>query len=208
MRAVPAPVEGRACSTLQVGCQRAAHQRVFDEADSRVPGDALGHPTVPAVAVGTALAFSTRSIPAGLVKFRRFRMIANIQVRRVMIEETARQLSAALRDGSLGTQGPPEYSEQAVAKMVEERHAANVRSRRARSRYRGDGDPARGIRAVFDSCWVQGLLDVERSGFEEYGWLARIYASEHDDGNLAWNITSRFSVEVWGARAGRHAVEA
>lgn len=106
---------------------------------------------------------------------------------RVMIEETVRQLSAALRDGSLGTEGPPEYSEQAVAKMVEERHAANVRSRKARSRYRGDGDPARGIRPVFDGCWVQGLLDVERSGFEEYGWLARIYALEHGDGNLAWN---------------------
>jgi hypothetical protein len=28
---------------------------------------------------------------------------------------------------------------------------------------------------------------VARAGFEEYGWLFRIYASEHGDGELDWN---------------------
>jgi hypothetical protein len=38
-----------------------------------------------------------------------------------------------------------------------------------------------------DGCWLQGFVDVHRSGLEEYGWLFRIYASEQGDGNLDWN---------------------
>jgi hypothetical protein len=40
---------------------------------------------------------------------------------------------------------------------------------------------------VFDGSWLQGFADVQRASFEEYGWLFRIYASEHGDGDWAYN---------------------
>jgi hypothetical protein len=49
------------------------------------------------------------------------------------------------------------------------------------------GGLANPIAAIFDGCWLQGFADVRAASLEEYGWLFRIYASEHGDGELDWN---------------------
>lgn len=85
----------------------------------------------------------------------------------------------------------PAYSEESVARIVAEQHANNVRSRAQRgqpSRRRDEREEAaKGIQEVFDGSWLQGFADVRRADFEEYGWLFRIYASEHGDGDFSWN---------------------
>jgi hypothetical protein len=94
-------------------------------------------------------------------------------------------------DPRLGSQQAPLYSEPLVAGLVAAQHDKNVQSRRspevpvAELELGGDGKPE--VVQVFDGSWLQGFADVGRAGFEEYGWLFRIYASEHGDGDLAWN---------------------
>jgi len=93
-------------------------------------------------------------------------------------------------DPRLESQHPPPYSEHLVARLVAEQHDKNVRSRLAAPTTfaeGADGGPAKHIAAIFDGCWLQNFADVARAGFEEYGWLFRIYASEHGDGDLSWN---------------------
>lgn len=90
----------------------------------------------------------------------------------------------------LNSQHPPPYSERALAEMVEEQHQKNVRSRggpKASLLSSNQEDAVKGIQEVFDGSWLQGFMDVHRADFEEYGWLFRIYASEHGDGDFAWN---------------------
>src|SRR5690606_7733601 len=69
--------------------------------------------------------------------------------------------------------------------VVARQHERNVESRKEPPPERGD--PSQDIQSIFDGCWLQGFADVSRAGFEEYGWLFRIYASEHGDGELDWN---------------------
>jgi hypothetical protein len=61
----------------------------------------------------------------------------------------------------------------------------------ARSEPEASGDEVNedvpSIIQVFDGSWLQGFADVERADFEEYGWLFRIYASEHGDGDWDYN---------------------
>jgi hypothetical protein len=98
-------------------------------------------------------------------------------------------------DERLNSMTTPPYSERAVAEMVAAQYQKNVRSRDAHgaaiSTEGGEGDGSEGeqprITQVFDGSWLQGFADVRRAGLEEYGWLFRIYASEHGDGDLAWN---------------------
>jgi hypothetical protein len=94
-------------------------------------------------------------------------------------------------DPRLDSQHPPPYSEAVIAELVARQHDKNVQSRAPQGvsetelELGGDGKPE--IVQVFDGSWLQGFADVGRAGFEEYGWLFRIYASEHGDGDLAWN---------------------
>ena len=94
-------------------------------------------------------------------------------------------------DPRLDSQHPPPYSEALIARLVAAQHDKNVQSRKPRDipaaelELGGDGKPE--VVQVFDGSWLQGFADVGRAGFEEYGWLFRIYASEHGDGDLAWN---------------------
>ena len=111
---------------------------------------------------------------------------------RALVENALEQLYQALdSDPRLGSMNPPPYSERSAAAMVAEQHEKNVRSRSqadAEAEVRpGNGGPTNPIAAIFDGCWLQGFADVRRAVFEEYGWLFRIYASEHGDGELEWN---------------------
>ncbi|MET0286871.1 MAG: iron-containing redox enzyme family protein [Polyangiales bacterium] len=93
-------------------------------------------------------------------------------------------------DERLHSREPPRYSEREIAEIVARQHQKNVASRDVpnNSLASSDSDEAvKGIQEVFDGCWVQGFADVQRADFEEYGWLFRIYASEHGDGDFAWN---------------------
>jgi hypothetical protein len=119
---------------------------------------------------------------------------------RVFVDEVFGQLEQAMAaDARLNSQHPPLYSERVVAEMVAAQHDKNVRSRpekQARPR-RVANDVSSGsepenednpsIIQVFDGSWLQGFADIERADFEEYGWLFRIYASEHGDGDWAYN---------------------
>ncbi|WP_437975216.1 iron-containing redox enzyme family protein [Sorangium sp. So ce295] len=99
------------------------------------------------------------------------------------------RLSEALdSDPRLGSMTNPPYSERAAAEMVAEQYQKNVRSREDAPEPNPTGEPEQPrITQVFDGSWLQGFADVRRSELEEYGWLFRIYASEHGDGDLAWN---------------------
>ncbi|MET0339802.1 MAG: iron-containing redox enzyme family protein [Polyangiales bacterium] len=93
-------------------------------------------------------------------------------------------------DARLHSQHPPAYSEQTIAEIVALQHEKNVRSRvlERNSLASSESEEAvKGIQEVFDGCWLQGFADIQRAEFEEYGWLFRIYASEHGDGDFAWN---------------------
>jgi hypothetical protein len=111
---------------------------------------------------------------------------------RVFVAEALQQLYGALdNDPRLGSMEPPPYSERYAAMMVAEQHEKNVRSRSQvepeADAPSGSGAPTNPIAAIFDGCWLQGFADIRRSALEEYGWLFRIYASEHGDGDLTWN---------------------
>jgi hypothetical protein len=112
---------------------------------------------------------------------------------RVFVESVLGKLSVAFAtDERLNSKNPPPYSEQAIAQMVAEQHELNVRWRAQKQLNPSTPDGADGsltnyIGAIFDGCWLQGFADVQRAGLEEYGWLFRIYASEHGDGRMAWN---------------------
>jgi hypothetical protein len=111
---------------------------------------------------------------------------------RVFVGGVLAQLGRALdEDERLNSREPPTYSEREVARIVAEQHLKNVRSREnwtpEQTSTDGAGDPADDIHAIFDGCWLQGFADVRRANREEYGWLFRIYASEHGDGDLSWN---------------------
>jgi hypothetical protein len=121
--------------------------------------------------------------------------------RRFVTRALARLSHALDSDERLNSMHPPAYSERAVAEMVAAYHAKNVASRRPREQpltAPGADPPAdeddKYIGALFDGCWLQGFADVRRTGFEEYGWLFRIYASEHGDGDLAWNHSRIFNL--------------
>ncbi|MET0339801.1 MAG: iron-containing redox enzyme family protein [Polyangiales bacterium] len=93
-------------------------------------------------------------------------------------------------DARLNSQHPPAYAERVIAEIVAEQHDKNVRSRGRPSTSMASSEmeeAVKGIQEVFDGCWLQGFADIERAEFEEYGWLFRIYASEHGDGDFAWN---------------------
>jgi hypothetical protein len=113
-------------------------------------------------------------------------------------------------DERLESMHPPAYSERGVADMVAANHDRNVARRKyARTQARDSGEPGTSgvpaseagddddehyIGALFDGCWLQGFADARRAGFEEYAWLFRIYASEHGDGDLAWNHSRIFNL--------------
>lgn len=95
-------------------------------------------------------------------------------------------------DPRLNSQAPPRYSERCVAELVAAQYEKNVRSRDARAAQPAvdvdaEASGAAAITQVFDGVWLQGFADVSRASREEYGWLFRIYASEHGDGEFAWN---------------------
>jgi len=95
-------------------------------------------------------------------------------------------------DARLNSQVPPRYSERCVAELVAAQYEKNVRSRAERAAQPehdvdAEASGAAAITQVFDGVWLQGFADVSRAGREEYGWLFRIYASEHGDGDFAWN---------------------
>jgi hypothetical protein len=96
-------------------------------------------------------------------------------------------------DERLNSQNPPPYSERYVAEMVFTQYGQNVRASRAAAVTKPEFPPATpapskpSIAPIFDGSWLQGFADVRRAALEEYGWLFRIYASEHGDGDLAWN---------------------
>jgi hypothetical protein len=105
---------------------------------------------------------------------------------RAFVENVLSKLALVFdRDPRLGALSPPPYSEPLVAEIVARQHDRNVASRKGPPGERSD--PSRDIQSIFDGCWLQGFADVSRAGFEEYGWLFRIYASEHGDGDIAWN---------------------
>jgi hypothetical protein len=105
---------------------------------------------------------------------------------RAFVENVLSKLALVFdRDPRLGAWSPPPYSEPLVAEIVARQHDRNVASRKGPPGERSD--PSRDIQSIFDGCWLQGFADVSRAGFEEYGWLFRIYASEHGDGELDWN---------------------
>jgi hypothetical protein len=127
---------------------------------------------------------------------------------RVFVDQVFAGLSAAFEgDARLNSMHPPEYSERSVAEMVAAQHEKNVRSREAfvapppatvdtadavdaaklAEDAEDDGLDTPSIIQVFDGSWLQGFADVQRAGYEEYGWLFRIYASEHGDGDFAYN---------------------
>lgn len=107
-------------------------------------------------------------------------------------ESVLAQIDATLAaDPSFRADPPPEYSAQSVAELVTRHHEKNIAWR---------AQPAETLEAHWqqinqaepmllplDGCWLQGFIDVYRSGLEEYGWLFRIYASEQGDGNIDWN---------------------
>ncbi len=111
---------------------------------------------------------------------------------RIFMEEVMQKLSRAFEsDERLNSRTPPRYSERGIAELVAEQHARNVRARVEKlapeTAAAGETDLKRCIGAIFDGCWLQGFADVQRAGREEYGWLFRIYASEHGDGRMTWN---------------------
>jgi hypothetical protein len=111
---------------------------------------------------------------------------------RVFVSEVFAQLERAMAsDERLNSQHPPAYSERTVAEIVAAQHEKNVRSRpEMTARPVRDDDPNEDVPSiiqVFDGSWLQGFADVERADFEEYGWLFRIYASEHGDGDWDYN---------------------
>lgn len=110
---------------------------------------------------------------------------------RAYVEDVFSKLGQVLEhDPRLNSQNPPAYSERVIAEIVAEQHEKNVRSRGLpnRSLVSSNSEEAvKGIQEVFDGCWLQGFVDVQRAHFEEYGWLFRIYASEHGDGDFQWN---------------------
>jgi hypothetical protein len=116
---------------------------------------------------------------------------------RVLVGGILGKLGAVMdSDARLNCTTPPDYSERMLAELVAEQHAKNVRSRAlvTETSLPEDGlsDPSKDIQAIFDGCWLQGFADVQRANFEEYGWLFRIYASEHGDGEMAYNHSRIF----------------
>jgi hypothetical protein len=130
---------------------------------------------------------------------------------RLFVGEVLGKLNEAFtEDPRLNSQDPPPYSERRIAELVAEAHEKNVRGRlepsapeaptaagNAAAGNTGDEaeEPAEYIGAIFDGCWLQGFADVRRADFEEYGWLFRIYASEHGDGSMAQNHCTIFRKE-------------
>jgi hypothetical protein len=126
---------------------------------------------------------------------------------RAFVQDALGQLYHALdSDERLNSMSTPPYSERYAAEMVAEQHEKNVRSRHeplpeatppaatkseapasATEPSSAAGGLANPIAAIFDGCWLQGFADVRAASLEEYGWLFRIYASEHGDGELDWN---------------------
>ncbi|MET0389813.1 MAG: hypothetical protein ABW321_27825, partial [Polyangiales bacterium] len=119
---------------------------------------------------------------------------------RAFITGVLAKVSAALdNDERLNSRVPPPYSERVIAELVAEQHVKNVRSRGKTPDQAGHSANVEGakeyIGAIFDGCWLQGFADVRRAELEEYGWLFRIYASEHGDGNMEWNHCRIFRKE-------------
>jgi hypothetical protein len=125
----------------------------------------------------------------------------------LFVTRALQRLSDALdTDERLSSMTPPPYSERLVAEMVAANHDKNVatRSKPNAATAPGSGEAApsqapeedddKYIGALFDGCWLQGFADLRRTGFEEYGWLFRIYASEHGDGDLSWNHSRIFNL--------------
>jgi hypothetical protein len=85
----------------------------------------------------------------------------------------------------------PAYSEQVVAERVALHHERNLRwcqqEPQALEALWEETRRTEPMLLPLDGCWLQGFIDVYRSGLEEYGWLFRIYASEQGDGNIDWN---------------------
>lgn len=85
----------------------------------------------------------------------------------------------------------PAYSEEALAELVARHHEKNLGWRhQAPEALEVEWQKMRTTEPMLlplDGCWLQGFVDVYRSGLEEYGWLFRIYASEQGDGNIDWN---------------------
>jgi heme oxygenase-like protein len=110
---------------------------------------------------------------------------------RFFVGEVFSQLEEAMAsDARLNSQHPPPYSERTVAEIVAAQHEKNVRSRPdepVRPARDAVNEDVPSIIQVFDGSWLQGFADVERADFEEYGWLFRIYASEHGDGDWDYN---------------------
>lgn len=107
-------------------------------------------------------------------------------------ESTLARIDATLAsDPSLRDELKPAYSEQVVAELMARHHERNLQWRQqpqvaleARWQETLRAEPTL---LPLDGCWLQGFIDVYRSGLEEYGWLFRIYASEQGDGNIDWN---------------------
>jgi hypothetical protein len=139
---------------------------------------------------------------------------AAVAFARPFLTRALARLSHALdSDARLNSMRAPPYSERVVAEIVAANHDQNVawrkeRSARARAlpgeagaaarvpveSHGTDEDDGQYIGALFDGCWLQGFADMRRTGFEEYGWLFRIYASEHGDGDLDWNHSRIFNL--------------
>jgi hypothetical protein len=129
---------------------------------------------------------------------------AVIAFARPFVTQALARLSHALdSDDRLNSRQPPAYSERLVAELVAANHDVNVAWRKQRNAstaeppgesHGTDEDDGQYIGALFDGCWLQGFADVRRTGFEEYGWLFRIYASEHGDGDLEWNHSRIFNL--------------
>lgn len=111
---------------------------------------------------------------------------------RAFITGVLAKVSHALdTDERLNSREPPPYSERCIAEIVAKQHEKNVSSRGRNADRAGASAQLEAAReyvgAIFDGCWLQGFVDVRRAVLEEYGWLFRIYASEHGDGNMQWN---------------------
>lgn len=145
---------------------------------------------------------------------------------RLLAQHALDALARALEDPRLEAAQPPPYSEQVLAELVARNHARNVAARAAAgSIAAGAGAAGAADAAVhathggaslihgsataegrhhplpgapLDGCWLGGFADVHRIGFEEYGWLFRIYAGELGDGHLERNhnhILRRMHIE-------------
>jgi hypothetical protein len=115
---------------------------------------------------------------------------------RELVDGVLQVLNDALDNDARLNAAPPPYSERRAAELVAQQHDKNVKNRKPQSPLDApDYEAAENIGAIFDGCWLVGFLDLRRADFEEYGWLFRIYASEHGDGEMAYNHSRIFRHE-------------